>query len=86
MSLGPNVRGKRHGGSPRNKGGRVGCIRRRRKAGRESRKTNKDDDEGASWTRKKMERELEGVEVKTHGGVRWPESYVATSRQPLSTE
>lgn len=33
-----------------------------------------------------MERELEGVEVKTHGGVRWPESYVATSRQPLSTE
>lgn len=30
--------------------------------------------------------ELEGVEVKARGGVRWPESYVATSRQPLSTE
>lgn len=26
------------------------------------------------------------MEVKTRGGVRWPESYVATSRQPLSTE
>lgn len=60
MSLGPAVRGKRHGESPRNRGGRDGCIREEVKSWKGIEK-DKHPREGrrraASWTRKKMERE-----------------------------